>query len=85
MRRNVVRTQALYVRVGARLRAARREQGVASAWLAPRVGLTQRTLQRMETGQVPFALHVVMAIANELDTSLDALLPVDLEEEKRVA
>jgi DNA-binding XRE family transcriptional regulator len=51
--------------------------------MASRIGVTVRCLERYEAGTVRCPLHVALAIANELDLSLDFdVFPVTKEERK---
>jgi hypothetical protein len=67
----------MYVRVGEAIRAARHEACVGQAELAH--------MQKIESGETACALHVLVSIADEFDTTLDALVPVAIDEKELVA
>lgn len=84
-RRSKVETQMMYVRVGEAIQRARREECLSGADLARRVGITPTHMQKIETGETACALHVLVAIADELDLTLDELVPVAIAEKELVA
>ncbi len=80
MRRNTVQTQTLYVNVGAAIRLARMADGVGQGELARKIGMKQAHLKKIEDAESACPLHVLVAIADVLDRSLDELVPVTTEE-----
>lgn len=83
MRRNNVAIRTFYLDLGRMLRGFRLADGTTSAALAGRIGITPRMLQRFETAESPVPTHVVIAIAAELDLSLDFdVFPITEEKRK---
>jgi transcriptional regulator with XRE-family HTH domain len=62
--------------VGARLREARRTQGLTLRGLAQSLGISASLLSQVETGKSQPSVSTLYAIANALDLSLDELLDV---------
>ncbi len=82
MRRNLVETQQLYTRVGVAIRRLRREACLTAREFARRVGVTETHVERVEDGTTPCSLHLLVAIADEFDTTLDELVPVAIDEKE---
>ena len=57
-----------------RLKALRNARGLSLDGLGERAGLSPSTISRVETGKRALGLDVLVALANALDISLDALL-----------
>jgi transcriptional regulator with XRE-family HTH domain len=82
-RGTLVANQAFYVALGKTLRGFRVLERVTLRDMAARLGVTHRTLERYEAGTIWFPMHIVFAVANELDLSLDFdVFPVTKEERK---
>lgn len=85
MRRTLVETQEMYCRVGEAIRALRIDEGLTLREFSARAGITLSHMQKIESGQTACALHVLVKIADEFDTTLDALVPVAIDEKELVA
>ena len=81
-RRTLMANQGMYIRVGEAIRAARREECISSADLADRIGCSATHMQKIETAETPCSLHMLVRIAEELDLSLDELVPVAIDEKE---
>lgn len=79
MRRNVVANQMLYVRVGEAIRAHRLEARLSAKQLAERCGVTETHLQRVEEGTTACPLHLLVAVADVFDLSLDEIVLVTVD------
>jgi transcriptional regulator with XRE-family HTH domain len=66
-------------KVGARIRARRKKQGVTLAVLAARVGMSAATVSRIETGNQEITVEQVHGFADALGCD-----PIDLMEESDV-
>ena len=66
----------LYAAVGVRLREVRDEQGYTLAELAERTGIAKTRLSKIEEGATACPLHILVALADVYDTTLDDLVPV---------
>ena len=64
-----------YQTVGAAIRSVRDERGLSQADMARAAGLNQSTVQNAESGQT-CSLLVLARLADALDCTLDALVPV---------
>lgn len=71
--------QMLYVRVGEAIYKARHNECLTRRELGKRVGVTEGHLQNVEEGVTPCSLHLLVAVADELDLSLDELVPVAID------
>ena len=60
---------------GARVEAARKEKGLTQEELAERVGVSQAMINFIEKGKKKPSLDKAIAIARELDTTVDRLIP----------
>lgn len=82
-RRRNLDTSEFYANVGKTLRGFRHVEGLTTRALAERVGVSTRTIERIETAKMRCPLHTLLAIANELDLSLDFdVFPVAKDERK---
>ena len=77
--------QTLYVRVGEAIRRARHAECLTVTELSKRIGITLAHLQKIEMGETACSLHVLVSLADEMDLSLDELVPVAIEEKELVA
>ena len=69
-------------KLGRRLAAARELRDLTQQELANRAGLTQATIARIEKGRKPgLRLDTIVAIAEALGVSLDALVGKDADNE----
>lgn len=59
------------------IRKAREEKGMSSTELAFRIGRSQTTIWRYETGEATPSLHTARRIAEVLDWSVDDLFPIE--------
>jgi DNA-binding Xre family transcriptional regulator len=74
------RRNVLYDAIGRRIKETREAQGLNRAELSRRTGVDCSTIERVEEGGMPIAVHALVAIAEELDVTLDDLVPIDPEE-----
>ena len=65
-----------YHTVGDTIRVAREAAGLSIVQLAANAGITDTAVRHAEDGQT-CSLHVLAKLAHELDTTLDALVPLD--------
>ena len=63
---------------GERLRAARREKGLTQTELAEKLGITQKSYQRMETGTHDLKMSTIYKICKTLDVSADYILGLNI-------
>ena len=63
---------------GERLRAARREKGLTQTELAEKLGITQKSYQRMETGTHDLKMSTIYKICKTLDVSADYSLGLNI-------
>lgn len=63
-----------YAAIGRNIRAARLSAGITQQALAERLHLTALHLGRIERGERRIPLHLLAAIADQLDVRLDTLL-----------
>ena len=59
---------------GERLRAARKRNGLTQTELAERLGITQKSYQRMETGNHDLKMSTIQQLCKTLDISADWLM-----------
>ena len=83
-------TELDYIKIGQRIRQARKEKGWQQSELAYRAGLNNSYISHIETGQTKLALPTLVKIANALAVSIDELLCDSLERahhvyDKRIA
>lgn len=64
--------------IGARLRAAREEQGLTLKALADSMGVTPSLLSQIETDKVQPSLNTLYQLATRLGISIDELLDIDI-------
>lgn len=67
--------------VGPAIRAIREERGVTMQSLADQIGVCKSTINQIEQGHNKASLEVLIAVAEVLDTTLDALVPVSISQE----
>jgi len=60
--------------IGARLRAARLQQGISVRGLAQSLGVSPSLISQVETGRTQPSVSTLFSIVNELNISLDALV-----------
>ncbi len=80
MRRTVDRVRLLHEQVGKAILSARTRENIGQGELASRVGLSSSHMYKIEQGITACPLHVLVSIADELDTTLDALVPVMVDD-----
>ena len=59
---------------GERLKAARKMKGLTQTELAEKLGITQKSYQRMETGNHDLKMSTIYSICKELNISADWLI-----------
>jgi transcriptional regulator with XRE-family HTH domain len=64
----------LYVALGKRIRALRRQANLSQEDVAERVGLTRTSITNIERGRQQLQVHTLVAIADTLGVRLDELL-----------
>lgn len=84
MRRGTVETQEMYLRVGDAIRRAREVECMSRAEFASRVGCTAGHLQNVEEGLTACSLHLLVRVADDLDLTLDDLVPVAISPKELV-
>ncbi len=62
--------------VGREIRALRRELGIGKRSMAEKCLTSESTIDKIEAGVMACPLHLLVRIADELDTTLDALVPI---------
>ncbi|WP_067658025.1 helix-turn-helix domain-containing protein [Nocardia harenae] len=77
-------TAAILDGIGPRLRALRRERGLALATVAARTGLSVSTLSRLETGRRAPTLDLLIPLAREYRVALDAVVAAPATGDPRV-
>lgn len=70
----------LYASVAAALRARRDEEGFTLRELEAEIGVSHSTLAKIEEGTTACPLHVLVALADIYDCTLDDLVPVIADE-----
>lgn len=73
-----------YIKIGQRIRSARKELKLQQAELAYMAGLTTSHMSHIENGQTKPSLPTIVKIANVLSVSVDELLCDSMEQTKRV-
>ena len=63
-----------YKALGARVREARLNKGISQEQLSSKINVSPRYISNIELAKSKVALKTLIAIANELDTTLDCLL-----------
>jgi len=72
------------IHVGANVAKYRKRKGISQEYLAERIGLQVKSLQRMEYGKGNCTARVLFALANELGvTPNDFFQPCELVKQKR--
>lgn len=71
--------RAFYALVGSKVRSARLAAEISQEVLATQVGLTRSSVANLEAGRQRIALHLLAAIARELNKDACELLPEKLE------
>lgn len=66
----------LHATVGRTIRLKRAAAGISLRMLAPLVGVSTNYLDKIEEGQSPCPLHVLVRLADVFDCTLDDLVPV---------
>lgn len=67
--------QTLYIEIGLKITALRRQQGIGQQELARAIGLTRTSITNLEAGRQHVTLFCLCQIADLLGVSLDAILP----------
>ena len=80
-----LRTRALYLELGRRIRQRREAKGLKQEELAARAVISRSSIANIERGQQQAPVHVLFAIAGVLDLELADLLPSGAEVAARVA
>jgi len=66
--------KAFYEQLGQRIAILRKARGLTQVQLAERLGVAQQTLAHYEAGRLRLLAGALPVLAEELDTSIDALL-----------
>lgn len=80
-----LRTRALYLELGRRIRQRREAKGLKQEELATHASISRSSIANIERGQQQAPVHVLFAIAGVLDVELAELLPARAEVDARVA
>jgi transcriptional regulator with XRE-family HTH domain len=75
---SLVVRRALYADVGERIRATRNAAGISRAHLAYDIGVSEKTIVRMELGHFSPDLYILGLIAQVCGVPLVTLIPVAL-------
>ena len=62
------------VRIGDNIRKRRTELGLSQTELANKVGVSMRTIQRIEKGETHMRMTIAISLSRALDVSIDSLL-----------
>ncbi len=71
--RKLVRGTGIFVTIGERIRATRKERGLTQDELADRVGMNGRHLSRIETGRLTAPRRTLLRIAEALELPIEEL------------
>ena len=63
----------LYEKIGSTLRTAREEKGYSLEYVAEKVNLTKKTIQRYETAESRISVNILEKICNVLDLNIDEI------------
>lgn len=66
-----------YIALGLKIRQLREQRRLTQMQLAEMIDMSDRTISRIEVGQVEPELHTIIAISKVLNVSLDYLLSED--------
>jgi transcriptional regulator with XRE-family HTH domain len=80
-----LRTRALYLELGRRIRQRREAKELKQEELATRAAISRSSIANIERGQQQAPVHVLFAIAGVLDVELADLLPTRSEVDAGVA
>lgn len=69
----------LHAAIGRAIQSRRVEAGLSLRAIAPHVGVSSNFLDKIEEGVSPCPIHVLVALANVFDCTLDDLVPVGAE------
>ena len=67
----------LYERIGRRIRKVRNEKQMEVGELATRSGTIQQSISKIEQGEMPPPVHLLVAIAKALGVTLNDLVPME--------
>jgi len=70
---------------GDRLRAARKIRGLTQVQLAERLGITQKSYQRMETGVHDLKMSTIYDLCKALEISSDWLIGLNIDTQNPVS
>ena len=73
-----------YARLGAKIKKLRQQEGLTQDNLAERIGCNTSHISNIENNYTKPSLNALLAIANSLDTSVDALLSNQYENQSLV-
>ena len=73
-----------YARLGAKIKKLRQQKGLTQDNLAERIGCNTSHISNIENNYTKPSLNALLAIANSLDTSVDALLSNQYENQSLV-
>ncbi|MDO4313901.1 MAG: helix-turn-helix transcriptional regulator [Eubacteriales bacterium] len=71
------------IKLGERVRSARKRKGLTQAQLAEVTGYSTQHISHIETGMTKLSIDCIVTLANELDVSLDYLLVDSLEKREQ--
>lgn len=70
----------LYAAIGAQLKRRREELGLTMRAMAETIGTTHGAVSNFEDGALAQPIHILVAYAEAFDCSLDAIVPVLIDQ-----
>lgn len=67
---------------GTRLKSARKNKGLTQTELAEKLGITQKSYQRMETGNHDLKMSTIYQLCRALDISSDWLIGLNIHNQE---
>ncbi len=72
-----IRRLQLYERIGRRVRKARLAKNMETQELATKAGTIQQSISKIEQGDMPPPVHLLLNIAKALGVTMNDLVPVE--------
>lgn len=70
----------IYEEIGRRVFEARNRKGLTQDQLAKKISLKRTSITNIEKGRQQLLVHMLIKIAEELDTSVERLIPLGINE-----